>query len=348
MLTLMLGRAGTGKTAFVMNDIRMRMDAGQTGLLLIVPEQYSHDAERQLCAVCGDKLSLNGETLSFTRLCGHVFSEAGGAPERILDAGGQILAMHRALESVASRLNVFGAKWLRAELLEKLLDAVKEFKSRNISPDALGQIAEQASNPLRDKLRDLSLIFHAYEALLSARGGDVSDKLALLAGMIGESAVGDAGHIYFDGFNDFTALELRVIEELLKKNAEMTICLTCDPNDDGEVFEITSETARRLQRLAGEYNAGVKIVLKHGDGSSVSLAKLENSTRAAPSKAAELVFLEQHLFGYAAVTFPGQCRAITVCSAPSRYAECESAASKVLELVRAGYRWRDISVMARD
>ena len=331
MLELIQGRAGTGKTAYVLNDIRLRMEAGETGLLLIVPEQYSHDAERQLCAVCGDALSMHGETLSFTRLCGRVFLEMG-APARMLDSGGQMLVMHRALESTAPSLKVYGTRGARVEILENILETVKELKSLNIFPKSLESIASAASNPLADKLHDLALIYEAYDALLHEHGSDASDRLTMLADVIGESSVGSAGHIYFDGFNDFTAQELRVIEELLRKKADLTVCLTYDPQDGGEVFELPRKTAGELRRLADDYGVEIK----------------SQVFEAQRSGASELAFLEKHIFDHAPAEYQGQSEAITICRAPTRYAECEYAAQKVLEYIRSGNRWRDISIIARD
>ena len=346
----------------VMNDIQRRGNAGETGLLLIVPDQYSHDAERQLCAVCGDRLSWYGETLSFTGLCRRVFSETGGEAEYTLDSGGQILVMYRAMESVAAHLKVFGAKGSRAELPERLLDAVMELKNLNISAEAIGQIAGSASNPLRDKLRDLSLIYNAYNVLLHVYGQDSADRLAHLADKIEDSVIGNTGHIYFDGFNDFTALELHVIEELLKKNAELTVCLTCDIcNDDNETFILPNRTAGQLRRLAAEYSVGIAdqwIGEGTGEGTGEGVEYIEYFDVSSPlpvvrsgaknTKAEELVFLERHFFEQETKEFPGQCRAISVYSAPTMFAECEYAAYLIWKLVRGGYRWRDIGVMARN
>ena len=46
MLKLYIGPAGSGKTAAVMDEIRARVQNGVPGAWLIVPEQYSHEAER--------------------------------------------------------------------------------------------------------------------------------------------------------------------------------------------------------------------------------------------------------------------------------------------------------------
>ena len=67
MLTIITGKAGTGKTAAVMDSVRQRVDT-RARSLLIVPEQYSHEAERELCAACGPAMSLYAEVMSFTGL----------------------------------------------------------------------------------------------------------------------------------------------------------------------------------------------------------------------------------------------------------------------------------------
>ena len=375
MLTLILGRAGTGKTTFALNDIREKMDAGESNLLLIVPEQYSHDAEKQLCGVCGDTLSMHGETLSFKRLCARVISETGGLPEHILDAGGQIIIMYRAIESVAHLLKTFNIKGLWPEQLERILDAVNEFKSLRLLPSKLERIAEQTSNPLRDKLFDLIHIYNSYDALARNNGNDAADMMTLLAEMIGDSTIASSGRVYFDGFNDFTAQELRVIEELLLKNAEITVCLTCDLSDDSEVFELPRKTVGQIRRLAEECGVEVRIVNPGAPTIPVAIPSIDNNSSSSllsPShsslssdsnliiqtssgqvmmsnnKTPELAFLEKHLFTHAMEKYDGQCRAVAVYSAPTCYIECEYATNKVWELVRAGYRWRDIGVMARD
>ena len=74
MLRIFSGRAGTGKTAAIMNEIKQSVQARSGRSILIVPEQYSHEAERELCSVCGDSLSLYGEVLRSTLPHGSVRS----------------------------------------------------------------------------------------------------------------------------------------------------------------------------------------------------------------------------------------------------------------------------------
>ena len=196
MLTLILGRAKTGKTADMMERIRARIRRGVGGAVVLVPEQYSHEAETELLAVCGDSASLFAEVLSFTRLAARVEGELGGARRAALSRGGRLLCLVRALGDVGSRLAVYGAARRQAPLQQELLRAIDEFKTCRISPDALREYAEGAhgeldapgTDALRQKLGDLALIYDAYQTSADRSGLDPMDRLTHLAERIGESA----------------------------------------------------------------------------------------------------------------------------------------------------------------
>ena len=64
MLRMILGRAGTGKTGQILAEIARRAERREGGSFLIVPEQYSHEAERELARRCPDSASLYAEVLS--------------------------------------------------------------------------------------------------------------------------------------------------------------------------------------------------------------------------------------------------------------------------------------------
>ena len=89
MLKLILGRAGSGKTTAVYR--RMCGAGAERPQVLLVPEQNSHEAERALCKVGGNGVSLYAEVLSFSRLSNRVFQAAGGLGEQELDGGGRLL-----------------------------------------------------------------------------------------------------------------------------------------------------------------------------------------------------------------------------------------------------------------
>ena len=121
MLRLFTGRAGTGKTAAVINEIHTAVLEKRGRRLLIVPEQYSHEAERELCRVCGDSMSLYAEVMSFTGLARRIASQQGGGAAPYLDKGGRLLCMALALGQGAPRLRLFGAAARRPQMQQTLL-----------------------------------------------------------------------------------------------------------------------------------------------------------------------------------------------------------------------------------
>ena len=140
MLRLFTGRAGTGKTAAVINEIHTAVLEKQGRRLLIVPEQYSHEAERELCRVCGDSMSLYAEVMSFTGLARRIASQQGGGAAPYLDKGGRLLCMALALDGAASRLRVYGSAGRRAETQSALLAAVDSLDGQPIVPAQVDEL----------------------------------------------------------------------------------------------------------------------------------------------------------------------------------------------------------------
>ena len=175
--SLLLGRSGTGKT----HAMLAAMGAANRPQILIVPEQHSHDMERQLCAVGGNAISLHAEVLSFTRLANRVFSAHGGLAAPTLDQGGRLLLLCTALKSVADQLKVYQRPSRKPAFLSSLLATVDELKSCCITPEQLWEAGSDTGGGEGDKLTDLSLIFGAYEAMTAQRWADPRDKLTRLA-----------------------------------------------------------------------------------------------------------------------------------------------------------------------
>lgn len=330
MLKLILGRAKSGKTSSIMQEIRVLVQKGEGGIVLLVPEQYSHEAERELLRVCGDSLSLYAEVLSFTRMAHSAAREAGQGSRKFLDKGGRSLCIALALDAVGSRLKVYSAARRQSALQDSLLDAINELKTACVSPEDIDRCAESRSDGLGEKLRDLSLVYSAYEAVCARTALDPMDALSLLAQDIPASRFA-GGKIYIDGFTDFTFQQLGIIRALLKTGADITVCLSCEGLAEGhEIFEPSRRAAAHLLRTARET----------GTESSVTIAQKR------PAESA-MEHVEAQLFAFTTPELDAG-DSIKLVSAPSVTAECEAAAARCLELVRrGGCRWRDIAVAVR-
>ena len=58
MLSIIIGRAGSGKTDYIYKKIKALMENKKRENMIIVPEQFSHEAERELCQICGASVGL--------------------------------------------------------------------------------------------------------------------------------------------------------------------------------------------------------------------------------------------------------------------------------------------------
>ena len=331
MLRIILGRAHSGKTARVISEISSRVTNRTGYTYYIVPEQYSHEAERELCRHAGDTLALYAETTSFSRLYYNLASELGGGATRFLDGGGKLLALASACDDVSSRLRTLGRGRLKPEAFSELMATMDEFASARITPEAVEAAALASGGVLADKLRELYLIFEAYKAVCARGEADPGTVIDRLAELVPRSAAMRGASAYIDGFVDFTEQEYAVIEAMLLVCGDMCLCLTCDGLGPGnEVHDLSRRAARRIIDIAR---------------SRAIEAEIEEVE--APASESPFVFLEERLFAYTdeAMDSGG---AVRLFKAPSRVAECELAASEALRLVReTGCRFRDISVVAR-
>lgn len=329
MLRLILGRAGAGKTGRIFREIAARAAQENTGgTILLVPEQYSHEAERELCAVAGDRLSSYAEVMSFTGLARRVFSDCGGARERI-DNGGRLLCMAVAVADCGGALKLYGRARQNAPLLASLVAAVDELKNAGLDSDALAKSAAQAEGLLADKLSDLAVLTEAFNAVQARSGADSADLLALLAELIGQSSA-VKGTFYVDGFTDFTFLEREVLRAIIASGADITVCLNSTGEDEGGPYMLPARTARWLERTAEE------------QGQKCEREWLQRDGEDSP-----IDFYCAHLFDFSRPEAPAAGEAVTLITAATPYEECELAAARMRELVKSGCRWRDIAVAVR-
>ena len=71
-LRIIYGEAGTGKSEFIMQEIKKETEAKK---YIIVPEQFSYATEKRLLETLEEGASIKAEVISFKRLAHRVFIE---------------------------------------------------------------------------------------------------------------------------------------------------------------------------------------------------------------------------------------------------------------------------------
>ena len=272
MLHILMGRAKSGKSNAILSRIAELGD--QSRQILLVPEHASHLAEVDLCRVCGPTASRHAEVLSFRRLADRVLSITGGSANVSLDAGGKLLTLQKALSEVSPELTVYRRPSQKPAFLQQLLGLFDELRCYEVTPETLYAASRTIESATGAKLRDLSLLFAAYEERLRRPGLDARDKLTKLCESLEESHYIDGKDIFLDGFTYFNAQERTVLGTLLRRANSVTVTLLGEPDSHEEIFVPTLKTLAQLRILAKDAGAKVSVeVLKSRENNA--LAHLE-------------------------------------------------------------------------
>ena len=268
MLSIWIGRAGAGKSRRVLET--MARQRSRRPQVLLVPEHISHEAEVDLCRALGPTASRDAEVLSFQSLGSRVLARTGGLAEFTLDGGGKLLTMRLALQELHSRLRVFGRPSQRAAFLQQLTDLTEEFYAYEITPQALWQQVEDMEGAMGDKLRDLALLYAAYDGKLHAEGVDARSRLQKLRDRLAESDYLRGKDVYLDGFSYLNKLEESVLEQVMRQAESVTVTLLGD-RTEGTLFQNALRQRQRLERMARQLGTECEIVWLTGSGGGCAL-----------------------------------------------------------------------------
>ncbi|MBQ7566161.1 MAG: PD-(D/E)XK nuclease family protein [Oscillospiraceae bacterium] len=305
--------------------------AGEDGLILLVPEQYSFEAERTLCRLGGDTVSRCAEVLSFSRLADRVECACGGAANRWLDRGGRLLAAAQAVDQVLSRIKLYAGVCKKTEFLEQLLLAIDEFGNYNVTPEALRLASARESGQFAQKLEELSLLLESYHAVCT-QAHDPSLRLKNLAETLSREDFAEGRSVFVNGFTDFTALEQQIVEQLILSADSVTIALPHETSCGAEVFPSAANTARALKSFCAAANVPVETETLGFDESvppDLLLAQ-KNVSQAKPAPAC------------------GKTPNVVCMRAADRDGMCRAAVRRVRALLREGARCRDIAIACQS
>ena len=324
MLSIWIGRAGSGKSAQVLETIDRERDSRPQ--ILLVPEHTSHEAELDLCRACGPTASRNAEVLTFQSLATRVLGETGGLAAVTLDNGGKLLTMRRCLQELHTQLKVFGRPSQRSAFLHQLTTLADEFYAYQIAPETLYRHVADMEGAMGDKLRDVALIFAAYDARLRTGGTDMRSRVQKLCDSLPQSGYLDGKDLYLDGFSFFNKQEESVLSHALGRCHSVTVTLLGDRA--GRQFQNAAAQKERLVRMARQ--AGVECRLTY-------LSRQDDSP---------LGHLERHFFGGDA-PWKEDTDAVALYQAATAYTEVEYVSAKIRQLARQGYRYRNMAVASR-
>ncbi|EJO5349236.1 helicase-exonuclease AddAB subunit AddB [Clostridium botulinum] len=342
-LRFIYGRAGSGKSQYCLNSIKKRIEEDvEKPLILLVPEQFSFQAEKNLMEVIGEKTNFKVQVLSFKRMAYKVFNEVGGITAKHMNESGKSMLLHNIIEDCKNNLKVFKKAAKRQGFITTISDIITEFKRYNITPEIIiNNLDNIEEENLKYKMEDLSLIFSEFEKRLHKNYIDSEDDLTILVEKLNESKQFDNAEIWIDEFSSFSPQEYSVLEKLLLKSYRINVTLCTDYLNEGgfvdttDVFSPIKNTENKLLQIIEDNNIKLHkpIALK-----CEPCARFKNSK--------ELQHLEKNMFSFPYREYKDKTKDICMLKTLNQYTEIENTARDIIRLCREkGCRFKDIAVI---
>jgi len=369
-LQFIFGNSGSGKSDFLYDSVlKQAKENKEQQFLIIVPEQFTMQTQRELVERQKQHVIMNVDVLSFARLAYRVFDDLGKQNVVVLEETGKNLVLRKVAEQKKAELNVLGANMNKMGYVGEVKSLISELMQYNIRPDALAEFLEKEplGEGLRLKMQDVLTMYQGFTEYLKGRYITAEEVLELLYDVAEESKLLCGSVIVLDEFTGFTPIQNRLMEKLLVLAKKVSVSVTMDVREDfyqcrgvHELFAMSKKTVASLLKVAELCKVPVEepIVLPTGE---------KRRYAGAP----DLYFMEQNLFrpGAGSYRYKVSEKAmrsnenhekltdsqleetpdIRITSLKNPREELKFAAREIVRLTREqGYRYRDIAVVTGD
>ena len=351
-LQLILGNSGSGKSYQLYKTIiQASTESPETMFLVIVPEQFTMQTQRELVGLHPSRGLLNIDILSFQRLAHRIFEEVGADRRTVLEETGKTLLLRRAAMKEQEHLRILKGNLKKQGYLQEVKSLISELTQYDIDEEKMERLLESAEGKpqLYYKLQDIQILYESFRRELAGKYITAEETLDALCQVAEQSKILKDCVIAMDGFTGFTPIQQKLMKKLLVLAKKVFITVTIDTGEEitrirgeHELFYLSKKTIRSLTDMARE--AGCEIeppMVLAGDVSP----RFTQSPR--------LRFLEAHLFrDKRSRAWRGSTEerepAISLHTAANPMMEAHFAARTIRHLVQQGYRYQDIAVIVGD
>lgn len=290
---------------------------GKTGRVdVVVPDKLSLFMERFLFEKLNISSSFNLRVSTLNR-----FAKRGLNVDKSKQISklGAIILIHKILNDNAQNFNVLKSFNYSFSYAENVYRTIGQLKASKIMPEEMQKFSHK-NKQLEGKILDLAKIYTEYERLKTGLV-DASDMFLMSTITIAENRENE--DIVFVGFDDFTAIEYSIIEQLGKSNNVYVYSYLTRTNNK-HIFN--GEVGEQLKNIAYKNEIGYKVLEENLPTNSL------------------LEFLQNHLFATDDDTFCQTTETAKVFSANSVASEIEFAARDIRQKVLNGKKYNQFGV----
>lgn len=347
-LQFIFGPSGSGKSYHLYHHIiEESMRCPEQNYIVLVPEQFTMQTQKDLVTMHPRKGIMNIDVLSFARLAYRVFEEIGGEMLPVLDDEGKNLILRKLAGDYEEELYILKGNMKKLGYISEVKSVISEFTQYDIGQEELEQVMETIGRESRlyYKLKDIGILYRGFTEYLEKKYITKEELLDVLSRMTGRSELLGNSTVVLDGFTGFTPVQNRLVLKLMQRCRKVMVTVTMDARENPyvyrhpyQLFALSKHMATTLISLARENRIEIE----------ESICKYEEPVYRFRGNEA-LAFLEKNLFRYGAGTFDKETDALSIHAARNPREEAIAAAGEIRRLVREeGMRYREIGVIVSN
>jgi len=331
MLNLILGRQGTGKSTFIYKSIAKDIKDNKD-TYLIVPEQYSFEAEKEIINVTGSNGVMGINILSFSRLCFKVLNKAGSLSRQPLSKKAALIILKKILLDLSDELVIYSKNCGQEGFCEILYNCITDFKKNRVKYTQLSAL--DTSGLLNRKINEIQKIYESFENYISSSFYDAQDLAEQAIAEISNSGIFKNANVYIDGFYTLDKQSLSLLECIMRRADNLTVAVTYEDDKQRDVFSICEKLKSDLTNIALDTDVKVNII---------KLSEKKNCSKA-------VRHIEENIFKYPYKIFKDDKEILPqVCILNNAYEEAEYVARAIINFVQEkNLRYKDIAIFTNN
>lgn len=229
--------------------------------MLLVPSQYTLQAETEVMTQLNLQGSFMIDVLSPVRLRNRIFERAGEPKETIFDERGKCMVLCEIIEAEKDHLTVYrsaaeqGGTGLAQRMSALIADFKRSGKTAADIRESLSALDEAVrETPAVRKLADAARIYAAYERRMAGRLADSEDVSSAMLMRMERSGVLRGQHVYVFGFDMITPEFAAQLLHMAGLAASLTLAVETDDNSapDGRLYAPVNFSLQRLGDMAAK------------------------------------------------------------------------------------------------
>lgn len=347
-LQLIFGNSGSGKSYHLYKwVIEQSVKNPNKNYIVLVPEQFTMQTQKDLCEMHPQKGIMNIDVLSFVRLAHRIFGEIGIQPKQILDDEGKNLVLRKIAALYQDKLPVLRGNLKKQGYISEIKSIISEFTQYQIGIEELEFFIEQLDSDsyFAAKMKDIKTIYQGFEEYLSEKYITKEELLDVLNEVVPQSELLRNCVIVLDSFTGFTPVQSKLLGSLLSICPKVMVTVVMDVrekfaeyNSPYQLFALSKEMTADLYRIARERKVKIEQPI------SLYGEPVRRFVHNPP-----MAFLEKEIFRSSGKVYEKKQEAISIHEMRAPKEEAEYVVGEIRRLIREkGYRLKDIGVIVSN